>query len=85
MLDNFGQDKTGFFKLGLEDGSYKKIFSDSKVDITGVQISTDGHQVYALKVDDGFPVYYLVNKKLQEAKIFKALISAFSTTRGKYN
>ena len=77
VLDNFGQDKTGFFKLSLIDGSYKEIFSDSKVDITGVQISTDGHKVYALKVDDGFPVYYLVDKKLKEARVFKALISAF--------
>mgnify|MGYP000224056454 FL=1 len=77
VLDNFGQDKTGFFKLSLLDGSYEEIFSDEKVDITGAQISTDGHKVYALKVDDGFPVYYIVNNKLDEAITFKNLVSAF--------
>ncbi|WP_286263350.1 alpha/beta hydrolase family protein [Thalassotalea atypica] len=77
VIDNFGQDKSGLFKLNLNTGKLKKIITDKKVDISQVKYTSDGNNIYALGVDDGFPSYYVLNKALKEAQVFKVLISAF--------
>ncbi|QOL26243.1 S9 family peptidase [Thalassotalea sp. LPB0316] len=77
VIDNFNQDKAGLFKLNLASGTLKKIITDKKVDINHVKYTSDGHSIYALGVDDGFPSYYILNNELNEAKVFKGLIAAF--------
>lgn len=77
VIDNFGQDKSGLFKLNLETGKLKKIIADKNVDISQVKYTSDGKNIYALGVDDGFPSYYVLNKSLKESQVFKGLISAF--------
>jgi len=76
-LDNYKQDLTGLFKLNLTNGNYKNIFTDSKVDITNIEMTTDRNSFYALRVDDGFPAYLLMNQKLEESKVFKGLVATF--------
>ncbi|WNC67248.1 prolyl oligopeptidase family serine peptidase [Thalassotalea nanhaiensis] len=77
VIDNFEQDIAGLFKLNLTDGSYKHILTDKKVDISAVNKTVDKRNVYALRVDDEFPAYYMLNKSLPEAKVFKKLVASF--------
>jgi dipeptidyl aminopeptidase/acylaminoacyl peptidase len=76
-IDNHNQDRRGIFKLNLEDYSYKSIFTDKTVDITDVEMTTNGRLTYALRVDEGYPSYIMLNKKSDEAKIFKMLLQSF--------
>ncbi|WOH39074.1 S9 family peptidase [Thalassotalea fonticola] len=76
-LDNHQQDLRGVFKLDLEDYSYKNFFTDQEVNITSVEMTTDGRSVYAVKLDDGYPSYVILNSKLEEAKVYKDLIKSF--------
>ncbi|WP_205967732.1 prolyl oligopeptidase family serine peptidase [Paraglaciecola sp. 20A4] len=76
-LDNLGQDKTGLFKFDLKSGESNAILTDEKVDITSVSLTTDGRNIYGLRVDDGFPAYYMLNTSLPEAKVFKSLLATF--------
>jgi dipeptidyl aminopeptidase/acylaminoacyl peptidase len=76
-FDNPKQNIKGLFKLNLKDYSYKNIYTDKKVDITYAELTADGRQVFALRVDDGYPNYLIVNKKVEEAKVFKKLLAAF--------
>lgn len=76
-FDNYQQDLTGLFKLNLEDGSYKEVLTDKKVDLVSASRTVDNRNIYALAVDDEFPAYYMLNKSLPEAKIFKDLIATF--------
>ncbi|TRX53919.1 alpha/beta hydrolase family protein [Thalassomonas sp. M1454] len=76
-LDNYNQDFTGLFKLNLNTGEYKHILTDKNVDISDAIKSTDGRTVYAVRADDGFPVYYMINKSLPEAKVFKNLVATY--------
>lgn len=76
-LDNFKQDLTGLFKLNLNDLSYKSVFTDKDIDISDVMLSTNGRTAYALRLDNGYPEYILLNKTLQESKTFKDLLASF--------
>ncbi|NQZ82512.1 MAG: S9 family peptidase [Colwellia sp.] len=76
-IDNFNQDIAGLFKMDLSDGSYKNIFTDEKVDITDVEVTKDNNNIYALRVDDGFPAYLMTNQSFREAQVFKGLVGAF--------
>lgn len=76
-FDSNKQDLVGIFRLNLDDFSYKEIFTDKSVDITYASMTTDGRTAYAVRVDDGYPSYILLNKKLEEAKVFKSLLKVF--------
>ena len=76
-IDNHKQDLRGIFKLNLDSFSYKSVFTDKKVDITHVEMTTNGRSAYAIRVDDGYPSYLILNKKNEEAKIFKGLLKSF--------
>jgi dipeptidyl aminopeptidase/acylaminoacyl peptidase len=75
--DNHNQDLFGIFKLNLDDLSYKSLYTDEKVDVTDVELSTDTKAAYAIRVDDGYPAYVIMNPDLEEAKIFKDLLKSF--------
>lgn len=76
-LDNYNQDKTGLFKLSLNDSGYESVYTDKEVDITGVAITENGRHAYAIRIDPDYPNYLLFNKKNKEAKVFKNLLGAF--------
>jgi len=76
-IDNPKQDLKGIFKLNLDDFSYKSIYTDKKVDISHVEMTTNGRSAYAIRVDDGYPSYLILNKKVEEAEIFKGLLKSF--------
>jgi len=76
-IDNYDQDTKGIFKLNLEDYQYKSVYTDKKVNITDVEMTTDNRSAYAIRVDDGYPAYLILNKKLEEAKVFKELLKMF--------
>lgn len=76
-LDNHHQDLTGVFKLNLDNFSYESIFTDQTVSISSVEMSTDGRSAYAVKLDAGYPSYAILNKQMEEAKVYKDLIRSF--------
>lgn len=76
-FDNPNQDFTGLFKLNMDDYSYKAVYTDKKVDVTYAELTADNRQAYALRVDDGYPNYLIINKKVDEAKVFKDLLQSF--------
>lgn len=76
-LDNPNQNLMGIFKLNMKDFTYKNVYTDKKVDITDAELTADGRLAYALRIDDGYPTYLIINKKLEEAKVFKDLLLSF--------
>ena len=76
-IDNYNQDTKGIFKLNLENYQYKSVYTDKKVSITDVEMTTDNRSAYAIRVDDGYPAYLILNKKHEEAKVFKELLKSF--------
>lgn len=76
-IDNYQQNLKGIFKLNLENNEYSEVYTDKNVDITDVEISTDGRSAYAIRVDDNYPAYLILNKNIPEAKIFKSLLTTF--------
>lgn len=76
-LDNIKQDLDGLFKLNLEDLSYKSVYTDKMVDVTDIEMTTDARSAYAIRVDEGYPSYLILNGKLEEAKVFKDLLKSF--------
>ncbi|WP_353518335.1 prolyl oligopeptidase family serine peptidase [Thalassotalea sp. SU-HH00458] len=75
--DNHNQDLFGIFKLNLNDFTYKSLYTDKNVDVTDVELTVDGRNAYAIRIDDGYPAYLILNKKLDEAAIFKDLLKTF--------
>jgi dipeptidyl aminopeptidase/acylaminoacyl peptidase len=53
------------------------VYTDKKVSITDVEMTTDNRSAYAIRVDDGYPAYLILNKKHEEAKVFKELLKSF--------
>ncbi|MBU2969634.1 alpha/beta fold hydrolase [Pseudoalteromonas sp. C2R02] len=76
-LDNYQQDIRGVFRLNLEDFSYESIYTDKKVNVTHVEMTTNNRSAYAIRIDDGYPAYLILNKRLEEAKVFKDLLATF--------
>ncbi|KGJ86920.1 alpha/beta hydrolase family protein [Colwellia psychrerythraea] len=76
-IDDYQQDIKGIFKLNLENFQYKSVYTDKKVNITNVEMTTDKRSAYAVRVDDGYPAYLILNKKHEEAKAFKELLKLF--------
>jgi len=76
-IDEHNQDLRGIFKLNLEDYSYTSVFTDKSVDVTNVEMTTDNRSAYAIRVDDGYPAYLILNKKIKEAQVFKKLLATF--------
>lgn len=76
-IDNYNQNISGIFKLNLETHQYKSVFTDKKVNVTDVEMTTDKRAAYAVRIDDGYPAYLILNKKLEEAKVFKRLLKSF--------
>jgi dipeptidyl aminopeptidase/acylaminoacyl peptidase len=76
-IDDYNQNTRGIFKLNLENYQYKSVYTDKKVNITDVEMTTDNRSAYAIRVDDGYPAYLILNKKLEEAKVFKNLLKSF--------
>jgi dipeptidyl aminopeptidase/acylaminoacyl peptidase len=75
--DNFNQDLYGIFKLNIEDFTYSNVYTDKNVDITYAELTTDGRSAFAIRVDEDYPAYLILDKKVQEAKVFKDLLKSF--------
>ena len=82
-FDNPKQNMKGLFKLNLDDYSYQSMYTDKKVDLTYAELTADGRQIFALRVDDGYPEYLIINKQVEEAKVFKKLLAYFPFSKVK--
>ncbi|GAA0822771.1 S9 family peptidase [Colwellia asteriadis] len=82
-LDNHKQDLDGIFKLNLNDFSYQHVYTDPKVDITNVEMATDRRSAYAIRTDENYPAYLILDKKAEEAGIFKNLLTSFPNQKVK--
>ena len=76
-LDNYKQDRFGVFKYNIKNSSYTSVYTDKHVDVSNVEYTSDGYSVYALRFDNGYPDYLLLNKSFPEAKAFKKLLKSF--------
>ncbi|WP_448211254.1 alpha/beta hydrolase family protein [Colwellia sp. MEBiC06753] len=76
-LDNAERNFTGLYKINLTTGEKQHIFTDKIVDISGVEYSSDFNSIYALRVDDGYPEYIIIDQEHFEAAIFRNLVAAF--------
>jgi len=76
-LDSADKDLKGVYRLNLQDLTYKEIFTDRAVDITDIEMTSNGRSAYALRVDESYPSYLILNKKVEEAKVFKDLLKTF--------
>lgn len=76
-IDEVNQDTKGIFKLNLETNEYKSVYTDEKVNVTDVEMTTDNRTAFAIRVDDGYPAYLILNKKPPEATVFKNLLKQF--------
>lgn len=92
-LDNFKQDKVGFFRLNTQTLENKSLFTDKTVDITTIATSPNNRSAYIARIDNGFPAYLTLSAKIKEAQVFKKLLNLFpytsirltsSTSDGKY-
>lgn len=77
VFSDFGQDKKGLHRVNLATGKHRSIFTDAHVDIADYESSIVDNQIYALRLDNGLPEYIIVNKKHEEAKVFKQLLASF--------
>lgn len=77
VLDNIQSDKIGLFELSLDGTQYKRVYANEEVDITGVNISSDGKSVYAVRLDRSYPSYVMVSSDHEEAQIFKNMLQTF--------
>ena len=78
FIDDLNEDKSGLYSLNLETGTRAKVYSDEIVDIGGVNFSSDGSSVYALRIDDGYPTYVMFNDSGEEANLFKSFLATFA-------
>jgi dipeptidyl aminopeptidase/acylaminoacyl peptidase len=76
-IDDYNQDMRGIFKLNLENYEYKSVYTDKNVNITYVEMTADKRSAFAIRVDDGYPTYLILNKKVEEASVFKDLLKSF--------
>lgn len=81
IIDNHNQDKDGLFKLNVDTGERKHLYTDEDVDISNAVFSADNNKVYAVRVDPGYPAYVVFNSSSDESKTFKSLIKTFAGHR----
>ncbi len=77
VLDDINSDKIGLYKFSLDGEKYKKIYSNDDVDISDVNLSTDGRSVYAMRIDKNYPSYLVFSNTNEEAKLFKDILQTF--------
>ena len=68
---------TGLYQYIFADKRISKLYESNKIDITKPLFSTDGESIYAVRVDEGYPSYLLLNKESTDAKVFRGLIEKF--------
>ena len=76
VLDVMDRDRLGLYKLSLDGNTFKHLYTNKKVDITELSLTTDRHSVYAARIDAGEPSYTLFSKS-DEAQVFKQLLGSF--------
>jgi len=77
VLDDYGQDKNGIFKLNLKTGSYSNVYTNDQTDITDVEYTADKNNIYAVRVDKERLSYVMLNKSNSEAITYKSLLETF--------
>ena len=78
FLDHEQNDKRGLHKLSLAGEKYQHIYTHKQVDITELIKTTNGHGVYAVRVDHGYPSYLMLPNPSEEREIFRKLLKYFS-------
>lgn len=77
VIDNAQRDKKGLYKFNFESSKLEHVYTHEDVDISSIIIDTDRTQVYAIKIDDGYPSYLVLEHSSNESKVFKNMIVTF--------
>lgn len=78
LLKDAKSGRLGLFKMSLDGTHDEKLYVNDTVDVTSAVRSTNKKQVYALRIDNGYPSYLIFSHKSKEATIFDALLHAFA-------
>ena len=77
-LDSLNQNTLGLFKINLKTGKRESIYTNDNVSITNVSTTTDLSSVYAVRVDDGYPQYVMLEAEHKEAELFSKFTQSFA-------
>ncbi|MFT6435356.1 MAG: dipeptidyl aminopeptidase/acylaminoacyl peptidase [Candidatus Azotimanducaceae bacterium] len=70
-------DRRGLFNIDFSGEEKELIYAHDRVDINGLIRSSDETAIYGVRVDDGFPSYFLFKDESNEANVFRQLLGAF--------
>lgn len=76
-----GQDRRGFHRLNVKDGTSKPLYTHDTVDVTGVEVSADGKHAYALRIDPEYTNYLILKSPTSEARLFRKLLADFNGSK----
>lgn len=76
VFDNYEADKLGLYSISLETGERKHIYTEGSVDITAAEFG-EQNNITALRVDDKYPAYIILDNRSEGGKTFKKLIQSF--------
>lgn len=77
LIDDKGHNTDGLYKMNLETGEKALLFRDEKVDISDVEFSYDGTEIYAVRTDPDYPNYTVFDTSSEEAKVYQFLVNSF--------
>lgn len=77
VVDDKMGDRQGLYKISLDGTRLEKVYEHDVVDISDLNMSTDGRAVYAMRVDNGYPSYLIFSKSHDEAAVFRQLLATF--------
>jgi dipeptidyl aminopeptidase/acylaminoacyl peptidase len=79
--DNISTNTDTLYALNVETGERRAIFNDPEVDITNIELSSDGVTPIAVKLDNGYPSYHLLASDSVESTVFADLTKMFKGYR----
>ena len=79
--DNIESNTDTLYKLDVASGERTALFNHPNVDITKVELASDGVTPIAIILDNGYPSYHLLQSDSVESKIFSELSEMFKGYR----
>ena len=80
-LDTDEKGLKGLYSIDLQSGQRTHVYTDNTVDIAGVVYSSGRDEVYAMRLEDGYPGYRTFNHQSDEAKVFNRLLELLKNYR----
>ena len=76
-LDRYGTDKWSLFRFSIDEMKQELVYEHDTVDISRVVPTTDWTDVIALRINNGYPSYLLMDSDHEERDVLKSLLDYF--------